>query len=66
MRFTRSEHLTHVCTYASIWPMKKIRVVVQFDTGTVKSLKKIQEETGASIAEIVRRFVKAGLAKRKK
>jgi hypothetical protein len=40
--------------------------MVQFEAETVKALKKIQEETGASIAEIVRRFVKTGLAGRKK
>ncbi len=46
--------------------MKKQRVIIQLDLETVEALKKIQEQTGASISEIVRRFVKAGLAARKK
>jgi hypothetical protein len=40
--------------------------MIQFETETIEALKKIQEQTGASISEIVRRFVKAGLAARKK
>jgi hypothetical protein len=46
--------------------MKKHRILIQFDVATMDALKKAQEQTGASIAEIVRRFVKAGLAARKK
>lgn len=46
--------------------MKKHRILIQFDVATMDALKKVQEQTGASIAEIVRRFVKAGLAARKK
>ena len=46
--------------------MKKIRVMIQFEAEMIAALKKIQEQTGASIAEIVRRFVKAGLAAREK
>ena len=46
--------------------MKKTRILIQFDVETLAALKKIQQETGASISEIVRRFVKAGLMRRKK
>lgn len=46
--------------------MKKLRILIQFDVETMDALKKIQKQTGASIAEIVRRFVKTGLAARKK
>lgn len=40
--------------------------MIQLEPETIATLKKIQEQTGASIAEIVRRFIKAGLAARKK
>lgn len=46
--------------------MKKLRILIQFDVETMDALKKVQKQTGASIAEIVRRFVKAGLRGRVK
>lgn len=56
----------HMLPDAILWRMKKTRLMIQLEPETIKALKKIQEETGASIAEIVRRFIKAGLAGRKK
>ena len=45
--------------------MPKIRMIVQFEKKQVEALKKIQEKTGAPIAELVRRAVNMYLEKQK-